>query len=371
MAAPTGMHPRAHTLSRDQDRTDIASAPPLSDTDFPKPDLSFDVEGGFGAALTLRQWAIIFSTLLLLTVMLVSSFALLAISGKMNFEKLDDEPTRRLIHAAQPHSSGVSSAFNSLPHVALQYAGHVGAFAPVFHSHLLNVIIPSPFPVHIYLHLQSDLQQLPAGWDEEQAFSFASSIRTLSDLISYQLTKHPMVLADFGVQSFLATVQFYESITTLHGAEVRVCDLFIHDGIRLEYTALPSSMKKYGDPAVVEQYYDCPGGDHTSYWAVHADESISAARRRRSALLGVQYEWVVRMPMSVVFPMNVWEDVFFILPVIQAESWAKSQGVQLHVLEGPLRSNETLPTGTFYRLHDQLYSPTLINSAIATLHGMM
>ena len=177
-------------------------------------------------------------------------------------------------------------------HIAILYSGTVRSFTVVFRSHLLNLIIPSPYHVHIFIHASTGR----FDW------------KTPSQ-------EHPHTQISRG---FNATMEYFDSYDNIDNERVSLMD----DVVKyVEMTDEPLNMN-------ISSYFN-----YTEIFRLigkrHDGESkpasiagqVDSLRRANRARLdyesanGIKYQWIIRLRMDHLMKTNIWEDLFSIEPL--------------------------------------------------------
>lgn len=177
-------------------------------------------------------------------------------------------------------------------HIAILYSGTVRSFTLVFHSHLLNLIIPSPYHVHIFMHASTGRfdWKTPSG-------------------------QHPHTEVYRG---FNATIAYYNAYNNIDNERVSLIDDVVKS---VEMTSDPLEMNinsyfNYTEIVrLIGNRHDFKSKPASVIGQMDSLRRANEARLNYERANNIRYQWVIRLRMDHLMKTNIWEDLFSIEPL--------------------------------------------------------
>ena len=188
-------------------------------------------------------------------------------------------------------SSNSSLLSSSRGYIAVLYSGTVRTFSVAFHSHLINLLAPSPYTVHIFAHYGSGRGDWKTPGVEHEHIAL--------------------------YRGFNATLRYFGGYSNLDNQYVSLLDdclkwSRVDDTVDMESSArfnYTEALRLIGDR------YDANSIPMSIVGALDSQRQVNRARIEYERENGIKYGWVVRVRMDHVMKSNVWEDVFDIQPL--------------------------------------------------------
>ena len=229
-------------------------------------------------------------------------------------------------------SNGFKSAKRG--HIAILYSGTVRSFSVVFHSHLVNLIIPSPYHVHIFMHASTGRfdwktpskehphTEIHRGFDATIAYYNAfdnidnERVSLMNDVIKYvEISDDPL---DMNISPYFNYTEIFSLIGKRHDRESK--------------------------PASVAGQLD----------------SLATANQARldyERANHIKHQWIVRLRMDHLMKTNIWEDLFLIEPLNDSNPYHQKLLNQSFVESTQSKTNHDSDYWNGGLLYDMVYTP--------------
>ena len=216
---------------------------------------------------------------------------------------------------------------DSRGHIAILYSGTVRTFTQVFHSHLMHLLIPSPYTIHIYAHISTGR----FDWKSPAA-------------------EHPHTSI---VDGFENTFQYYEQYMNLDGQVIHLMNDVVR-WIHIDDEPLDMNLK---DEFNYTEIFSVIGDRHhfaSKLMSVAAQcdslRRANEARLQYAQQYGIDYTWVIRLRCDHLMRSNLWDDIFNIAPFN-----SKNKDHQRIITAAASRASTSVWNGGL--LYDMIYMP--------------
>lgn len=177
-------------------------------------------------------------------------------------------------------------------YIAILYSGTVRTFTVTFQSHLLNLLIPSPYTVHIFVHASTgrfDLKTPAAEHDHTKLYrGFNSTIEYYNGY--YNIDNEYVSLQD----DVLQYVEINDNMLDMNiDKHFNYTEIFRLIGTNHDKNSIPKSVAGQLDSL----------------------RRANQARLNYERTNNIKYHWIIRLRMDHIMKTNIWEDLFSIEPL--------------------------------------------------------
>ena len=174
-------------------------------------------------------------------------------------------------------------------HIAILYSGTIRTFSATFHSHLVNLLAPSPYTPHIFMHATLAVDRMSV------------------------VDGNPNSTRDVDGTSLYSTLEYWAEYDNVDGERVNLMRDVVHSIVlewdannNLTRTRYAAELSFLGEAAMAKQT------THPIY-PIGALDSLSQAYNASveyAKNMSIEYVWVVRIRYDASLKSNVWDGVF-------------------------------------------------------------
>ena len=267
----------------------------------------------------------------------LSSFVRCAIYNNPSLDQSLSHHNGKVTHDSQNClSRSTLKGFQSAKrgHIAILYSGTVRSFSLVFHSHLLNLIIPSPYHVHIFMHASSGRHD----WKTPSR-------------------EHPHTEIHRG---FNATIEYYHAFNNIDNESVSLMNDVVKY-VEISDDPLDMNISAHFNYAeifrLIGKRHDAESKPTSVAGQLDSLRRANQARLDYELTNHIKYQWIVRLRMDHLMKTNIWEDLFFIEPINISNPYHRTLLKQS--FNGIPQSSTNLTDGYWNGgiLYDMVYTP--------------
>lgn len=176
-------------------------------------------------------------------------------------------------------------------HIAILYSGTIRSFSLVFQSHLMNLLIPSPYHVHIFVHASTGKFDWKTPKFEHQ---------------------HTQIY-----RGFQSTIDYFHGYLNIDNEYVDLMNDVIQS---IEIDDQPLNMN-LSEPwnyteivRLIDNRYDSESKPLSLIGQLDSLRRANDARLNYENKSNIKYQWIIRLRMDHLMKTNLWQDLFQIEP---------------------------------------------------------
>ena len=282
-------------------------------------------------------WCVIVILSLLMALFYFPSFIYSILSGYQTPKKPFQYQIENVTHEPQycsPHTKSDGFKTSKRGHIAILYSGTVRSFSVAFHSHLVNLIIPSPYHVHIFMHASTGR----FDWKTPSKEHLHTEI----------------------YRGFKATIKYYNAFDNIDNERVSLMNDVVKY-VEISDGPLDMNISPYFN---YTEIFSLIGKRHDAESKpASVTGQLDSLRRANQARLDyeranhIKYQWIVRLRMDHLMKTNIWEDLFSIEPLNNSNPYHQKLLNQSFIESTQSKTNHENIYWNGGLLYDMVYIP--------------